>query len=197
MTPRPWRPDLSGAVLTGERASDLAPTRRSRQCRPLPGESAGAGPARRRNRPGGGRWRNSAATLGLPVVPDRSPHLGPLSGIASVLVWAKRGSVLVLPCDLPLATGDLLAPLMAWHETARPGVAGVATVDGEAQPIVTLWPAAVGAHLARLVSSGTRRLFGVLDEIEWEPVPVDARLLADADTQDDLDRLLGAAAKNQ
>ena len=135
--------------------------------------------------------------LHIPVIPDRKPDLGPLGGIASVLVWAKTGHVLVLPCDLPLVVGAHLGGFVDWVADADPSRAAVATVVGSPQPIVAAWPASFGPLLAREVAAGRRRLFEVLDLVDWDPIDVPAELLADADTSADLERLLGADPNNQ
>jgi molybdenum cofactor guanylyltransferase len=59
-------------------------------------------------------------TLGVPVRGDRTPGLGPLEGIAVALAWAREEAAegaLVLACDLPLVTLDVLASLVdAWSD---------------------------------------------------------------------------------
>lgn len=50
---------------------------------------------------------------GTHELPDRHKDCGPLAGIESALSLAINGDcLLVLPCDMPLLTGDLLEPLL-------------------------------------------------------------------------------------
>jgi len=46
--------------------------------------------------------------LHLPIFPDRQPGKGPLGGIYTALSHAKFSRVLVVACDLPLITPELL-----------------------------------------------------------------------------------------
>lgn len=130
--------------------------------------------------------------LGLPTIPDRFPGEGPLGGLATALLWAKRGSVLVTPCDLPLLAADdlvLLIEATRGHDL-EPDVAIVATVGGRPQPSLGCWPAERGLELVRLLNEGTRAWRAALDVAPWSGVELRPDALADADTPDELKALL-------
>lgn len=136
--------------------------------------------------------------LGVPVVPDQEPGLGPLAGLASVLVWAGRGTVLVVPCDLPLLESQHLSLLI---EAARADLeldqyrtnprAIIAMVDGVPQPTIACWPAGVGLGLLRAVRSGDRAMGRSLDLVPWLGVELDPTAAMDADDPATLTSLVG------
>lgn len=129
--------------------------------------------------------------LGIPTVPDRFPDEGPLGGLTTALLWAKRGTVLVTPCDLPLLQPRDLALLIdAFDRRDATEVAVVATLDGKPQPSLGLWPAARGSELLRLLNDGRRAWRVALDAGPWIGVELSPNALADADTPEALARLL-------
>ncbi len=136
----------------------------------------------------GGR---AGSRLGLVTVPDRTADQGPLAGLASILLWARTGLVVVAPCDLPLLTGAHVTALVA-AAGADPRRAGVA-VAGPArhpQPSLACWPAAVGPLVQQLVDAGHRAWRDALTVVEWTPVPLPDEAVADADTPASLENIL-------
>lgn len=125
--------------------------------------------------------------LGLPTVPDRRPGDGPLAGLATALLWARRGRVLVVPCDLPLLQADDVVRLVV----AQPDGPGpvVATVDGQPRVSLALWPAEDGRRILQLIVSGERRFRAAIDGVRWTGVEVASGALLDADTPEALGRL--------
>ncbi|MDH4364196.1 MAG: molybdenum cofactor guanylyltransferase [Acidimicrobiia bacterium] len=128
----------------------------------------------------GGR---AGSRLGLITVPDRTVDQGPLAGLASILLWARTGLVVVAPCDLPLLAGEHVAALVAAAGTdpRRAGVA--ATGPGpRPQPSLACWPATAGPLIQQLVDAGHRAWRDALNVVEWVPVPLPPEAVADADT---------------
>jgi molybdopterin-guanine dinucleotide biosynthesis protein A len=89
------------------------------------------------------------ARFGLPVLPDRADHAGPLAGVAAGLAWAAAtgaDALLTVPGDTPFIPADLvarLAPAPAW-----------AVSGGAIHPLVALWPASVAVRLAHWLEGG-------------------------------------------
>lgn len=54
----------------------------------------------------------------LPTYPDLIPNCGPLSGIHSALTHIRHSNCLILACDLPFITSELLEQLTS-HHTSR------------------------------------------------------------------------------
>ncbi len=139
-------------------------------------------------------------TLGIPVVPDVEPDLGPLAGLASVLRWAGRGFVVVVPCDAPRLRASHIRVLieasrreqLATQAHDEDGLvpAVVALVCGKPQPTFGCWPAHAGKTLQLAVRRGERRMMAALDQVPWVGVEVEASALSDADDPETLQRLL-------
>lgn len=137
----------------------------------------------------GGRAGNQ---LGLVTVPDRTADQGPLAGLASILLWARTGLVVVAPCDLPLLTGAHVAALVAAAAT-DPRRAGVAVTgpDRRPQPSLACWPAAAGPVVQQLVDAGHPHPWrDALTVVDWTPVTLPDEAVADADTPASLDAIL-------
>lgn len=133
---------------------------------------------------------------GLPAVHEDPPGSGPLvalaAGAAALRARGHGYSALVLACDLPLVTGDVLRALAGW---AGDGSV-VPVVGGRAQPLCARWSAEDLVVSAELAATGHRSLRPLLErpdvtlveEDDW-PAAVDRRVFADADTPEDLERL--------
>ncbi len=129
--------------------------------------------------------------LGLPVVADDPPGVGPIGGLAGLLRFALRaegrpGSVLALACDLPYVTEALILRLIA-----APVAAVVAPIrDGRWEPLCARYDArGVLPVIARLLSARRHALQAVLDEAGTWSLPLDAaeaRQLRDWDAPEDL-----------
>lgn len=127
--------------------------------------------------------------LNIPTVTDLRPGEGPLGGLATALLWARTGWVLVAPCDVPLLTPAHVAALLDARIGADEDRPVVAVVDGRPQPSLACWPADHGRRLLAMVDGDRRALRSSIDGIEWRGVELPADAVADADTPEELARL--------
>lgn len=127
--------------------------------------------------------------IGVPTVPDLRPGDGPLGGLATALLWAKTGPVVVVPCDLVLLGAEHVSALVA-AAADNQGLVAVATIDGEPRVSLACWPAEEGRSVLKLFEGGERRYRAVLDHTRWIGVDVPRDAVADADTPGELRRLL-------
>jgi molybdopterin-guanine dinucleotide biosynthesis protein A len=125
----------------------------------------------------------------LPAVADHPPGQGPLAALAAGFRALGPGlDALVLACDLPFVTVELLQWLAAQPGTAIP------VVDGRDQPLCAKWAAADLARAPALFDTGERSLRPLLagaprlGPTDWGHV-ASARTFADVDTPADLARL--------
>ena len=101
---------------------------------------------------------------GLPVAADAIPgHPGPLAGIHAGMEWARAHhpdivDIVSIPTDTPFLPVDLIERLQAVRDADRAEIA-VASSNGQAHPVVALWPVRLAAEVHRLVTEdGMRRV---------------------------------------
>lgn len=193
-----WPGPLVGAVLCGGRSSRfgsdkaLAPFRSSTVGAHVIGALRGAGVD-----PVVAVGGRAGDQLGLPTVPDRRPGDGPLGGLATALLWARTGWVVIVPCDVPLLTAEHVRRLLADGpgDDAGAGRASgrplVAMADGRPLVSLSVWPAADGRRILRLLDGGERRFRAALDGRDWRGVELPEQALIDVDTPAELARLEG------
>jgi molybdopterin-guanine dinucleotide biosynthesis protein A len=137
--------------------------------------------------------------LGLPTVED--PREGPLAalaaGMANLAGSGHRGPVLLLACDLPLVSAELLRLVAAELGEAE---ASVPVAGGRRQPLAACYSAEILPLMLELVQNGERSMRALLAAIDvhevseesWRRVagPLE---LTDVDTPEDL-RMANSAA---
>ncbi|HEX3459344.1 MAG TPA: molybdenum cofactor guanylyltransferase [Acidimicrobiales bacterium] len=141
-------------------------------------------------------WEVGPSHCHLPHVREDPAGSGPVSAVAAgwtaLSAAGHRGPVLVLACDLPLMTRELLEWL-AGHPVDR---TVIPMVGGRPQPVCARWSGPDLDRLVQLQQSGYRSfkpMYETFDIVfvepdDWKSVGP-SRLLADTDTPDDLRRL--------
>ena len=130
--------------------------------------------------------------LGLPVVNDAG--MGPLAGLATGMRRLAEdgfaGPVLLVACDLPFLTPELLGMLATELAGAQ---AAVPVADGRLQPLAACYDASVLPVAESLVAQGRLSMGALLDAIAVSPVQPEAwagyagpGALTDVDTPADL-----------
>ncbi len=123
------------------------------------------------------------AALGLPARPDLEAGLGPIGGLWTALQWAsERGDdgVLLLGCDMPLVSEDLLRTILAWSDAA-PAVVPVGPEGPE--PLCALYRSTCRPEVERRLHSDDRSLRGLAEAVGAAFIGEDAvARVADAQT---------------
>jgi len=123
------------------------------------------------------------AALGLPARPDLETGLGPIGGLWTALQWAgERGDdgVLLLGCDMPLVSEDLLRTILAWSDAA-PAVVPVGPEGPE--PLCALYRSTCTPEVERRLHSDDRSLRGLAEAVGAAFIGEDAvARVADAQT---------------
>lgn len=94
-------------------------------------------------------------------IDDRAEWVGPLAGLAAGLAAARHAWCLLLPCDMPFASVEVVRRQAA---SRRPGDQAVAVHDGvRAQPFHALYARELLPVVERYYQRGGRSLLGVLE----------------------------------
>jgi molybdopterin-guanine dinucleotide biosynthesis protein A len=141
-------------------------------------------------------WEVGPSHCRLPHVREDPPGSGPVGAVAAgwkaLTAAGHRGPVLVLACDLPLMTTELLQ----WLAEVPTESTVIPRVDGRAQPLCARWSAADLHRLVEFFDSGYRAFKTMYDKLdiawvddrEWGAA-ASARTFSDADAPEDLERL--------
>ncbi len=140
------------------------------------------------------------------AVADLVPGEGPLGAVISALqhVMARDAhGCLVLACDLPAVTAELLAGLVETFTGAALSSAGDGPVDvvlavgRRRQPLCAVWGVSAIETLQVAFAAGQRSVTAVLESLTVIEVDVDDQLLINVNTGDDLDSFTAEWHKNQ
>ncbi len=128
------------------------------------------------------------ARLGLPTVADDHPGHGPLAAVVTALAHAVDDVVVVLACDLPSVSADLVGHLVSSIDEGDHDAA-VVLVDDVPQVLTAAYRRRCRAPLADAFADGERSLRRALDRLDvvWV-TEVDRVQLRDVDRPGDLHR---------
>jgi molybdopterin-guanine dinucleotide biosynthesis protein A len=93
-----------------------------------------------------------------PLIEDRQPGLGPLSGICAALASTSARWAVVLPVDLPLLPASLVACLLQHAKTTGNAIT-IPSINGFAQTFPAVLDHSVLSTLQRELQSGHRGCF--------------------------------------
>jgi len=128
------------------------------------------------------------ADVGLDVIDDEPPGVGPMGGLGALLRRAGKGHALALACDMPFVSRSLLGRLVR-----APDAAIVAPRrEGVWEPLCARYDAPrVLDVVLRRIAAGDYALWRVLDEAgaaELELLAGEEAELRDWDTPEDVER---------
>lgn len=126
--------------------------------------------------------------LGLPILEDHPPQIGPLGGLIALLERAGKGRVLAVACDMPFVSEHLFCRLLAAEEA--PVVAP--RRSGRWEPLCARYVAPTVLPVALARAAGPHHsLQGLLGEVgakELALTQYEASQLRDWDTPADVSR---------
>ncbi len=136
-----------------------------------------------------------AADTGLPAIND--PREGPLMALvvggAALRARAHAGPILLVACDLPLITGEVLREIA---DGIGDGDVALPVVGGFDQPLAACYSQRAIDVAARAVNKDLRSMREFLLTLDVRRLDMTARAqeLGDADTPEDLSRILEGPA---
>ncbi|MDF0727001.1 molybdenum cofactor guanylyltransferase [Cytobacillus sp. S13-E01] len=130
----------------------------------------------------------------IPVTEDLSQYKGngPLAGIVTGMCYYQTEWYIVLPCDTPLVTEELIKRLLEHTEAEIDAV--VPVVEGKIQPLIALYHTRVIDKAKRLLTQNKYKMMSLLDGINTKYITeknlqVTATIFQNINSQDDLDKL--------
>ena len=134
------------------------------------------------------------AGLGYPVVPDLYPGYGPVGAIATALASTVTEWNLVLACDMPAVTVNLLRSLVEAAVGHRTVCAYAASPDGREHPLCGVYHASSRATFDAAVTAGEHRLLQVVSHLSPYVVHLtDFELLRNVNTPEEWDAVAPGA----
>ncbi len=120
--------------------------------------------------------------LGLPVFPDELPSYGPASGIYTALRVSTTEWNIVVACDMPAVTADLLRALLVRAETAERDCVAATGPYGQPEPLCAIYHRRCLPALTRAIRDKQLRMRDFVKEIGAVWVAVDKSALANVNT---------------
>lgn len=129
----------------------------------------------------------------IPAIPDRRPGWGPLAGIETALLNATSPAALVLACDIPLISRDLVGLLIEGWRRKPTAIVIPLDVDGRESPLCGVYPTDARQTASDLLDRGVRMPRVLLDGYptvrvafaEYAHLPRAQELLRNINTPDD------------
>lgn len=100
--------------------------------------------------------RDEPARAGLPQIVDRQPGIGPIAGISAALHQHPKAAWLIVACDLPFLTRELLQDLVAHREPQRVATAYRSAHDSLPEPLCAIWEPAARESLQAYIDADKR-----------------------------------------
>ena len=90
---------------------------------------------------------------------------GPLAGILSGMDAVDADRYIILPCDMPFMTSEVIARLVERHESAVTAV----VQEGKLHPLVSVWSGKAKVELLSALESGQRKVMKVQEKlgVKW------------------------------
>lgn len=105
---------------------------------------------------------------GVVQVPDRTNHLGPLGGLEALLASGLSSDYILVPCDMPRLTGDILRALLV--ATARPITALRVKTESAPRPLPLRLSDSLLPLIRARIDAGNLSVQGLLEAAEVEIV---------------------------
>ena len=112
------------------------------------------------------------AHLGLPVIQDTHPGAGPLGGIHAALSHSQADWNLVVACDMPRMTAEILLDILATAERSDALAVVPVAPSGLPKPVCAAWHRSALPAIASALDRGVRKVTDALNgfTVMWLPI---------------------------
>jgi molybdopterin-guanine dinucleotide biosynthesis protein A len=101
--------------------------------------------------------------LGYPIISDAYRGIGPLGGVHTAVLNCSTACALILACDLPFITPELLRYLIS--EAAEYEAVVPKDAEGRLQPLCAVYGRGCLDHIIRLIESGEYKPRALFDHV--------------------------------
>jgi len=120
--------------------------------------------------------------LGLAVFPDELPSCGPASGIYTALHVTETDWNLVLACDMPAVSPEILRQLLGGTETSARNCVAAVGPYGQPEPLCAVYHRRCLPMLSRAIRDKRLKMRDLIKEMGAVWIKVDASALANVNT---------------
>jgi molybdenum cofactor guanylyltransferase len=120
--------------------------------------------------------------LGLPVFPDEPPSCGPASGIYTALRVSQTDWNLLVACDMPAVSEEILLGLLGMAGTSERNCVAAVGSYGEPEPLCAAYHRRCLPMLTRAIRDKRLRMRDLIKEMGAVWMRVDASALANVNT---------------
>ena len=130
--------------------------------------------------------RDEPTRAGFPQIVDSQPGIGPIAGICAALQQHPKVAWLIVACDLPFITREVLTNLMERRDSQSVATAYRSSHDGLPEPLCAIWEPAAREGLLAHLAGGKQcpRKFLINANTRLLDLP-DARALDNINTSDE------------
>lgn len=106
--------------------------------------------------------------LGMPMVVDEIPEIGPLGGIYSGLKKCEEDALFVVACDMPFVTDTAIKMLL--DEYSRQQKVTIACAEDRVHPLLGIYPKSVLPYVEKQIQTEDYRVMNVLNQAGYVTV---------------------------
>ena len=117
------------------------------------------------------------------IVPDMLEGIGPLGGLHATLSATESATNIVIPCDMPHITKNLIAHLLKQH---KPNYITVPVHHGFLEPLCAIYPNKALATIEKMINSGNYKLYNLLKLYPTQQINIETFLLQTPDILNNL-----------
>ncbi|MBM3421372.1 MAG: molybdenum cofactor guanylyltransferase [Bacteroidetes bacterium] len=107
--------------------------------------------------------------LGLPVVPDKTPGMGPLMGIASCLEASPFDVNFITACDIPVMNAEFIGRLI--EAAADADIVIPVRDDGRYEPLYAVYRRGVAGKAEALLGAGEYKISELFSLVNTKYIP--------------------------
>lgn len=108
--------------------------------------------------------------LGLPIIQDLFPGKGPSAGIHAALNASEHGSTLILSCDCPMITSDLIRFLL--DQSLEKDDVTYLRKDKVDYPLIGIYQKRMAHHFKKNLINGNNRLMKIIQTEKYKALEI-------------------------